>query len=196
MDVISELMGVPDPDRDQVRAWADGVMHRDEGVTDVPAASDRGVAQPDRLLPGDGRRTPQEADRRLDDGAAGGRDRRRPADRRRDPRVHVPDGDRRQRDHHQTSCQRGVLGPQKPGPAHLGLRRPLAGAAVGGGDLALRHLQPDPGPHGGRRAHPLRHDDPRRRRSVAAAGFGAPRRAGVRPTPTTSSSDATSVPSY
>jgi cytochrome P450 len=39
MDVISELMGVPDPDRAQVRAWADGVMHRDEGVTDVPAAA-------------------------------------------------------------------------------------------------------------------------------------------------------------
>lgn len=36
MDVISELMGVPQPDRDQVRAWADGVMHRDDGVTDVP----------------------------------------------------------------------------------------------------------------------------------------------------------------
>ncbi|MET0899014.1 MAG: cytochrome P450 [Mycobacterium sp.] len=39
MDVISELMGVPEPDRDEVRAWADGVMHRDEGVTDVPAAA-------------------------------------------------------------------------------------------------------------------------------------------------------------
>lgn len=39
MDVISELMGVPVADRDQVRAWADGVMHRDEGVTDVPAAA-------------------------------------------------------------------------------------------------------------------------------------------------------------
>ncbi|TAM70223.1 cytochrome P450 [Mycobacterium sp.] len=36
MDVISELMGVPEPDRDQVRAWADGVMHREEGITDVP----------------------------------------------------------------------------------------------------------------------------------------------------------------
>lgn len=36
MDVISELMGVPEPDRVQVRAWADGVMHREEGVTDVP----------------------------------------------------------------------------------------------------------------------------------------------------------------
>lgn len=39
MDVISELMGVPDQDRVQVRAWADGVMHRDEGVTDVPPAA-------------------------------------------------------------------------------------------------------------------------------------------------------------
>ncbi len=37
MDVISELMGVPVPDRDRVRAWADGVMHREDGVTDVPA---------------------------------------------------------------------------------------------------------------------------------------------------------------
>ena len=39
MDVISELMGVPEPDRDQVRAWADGVMHREDGVTDVPPAA-------------------------------------------------------------------------------------------------------------------------------------------------------------
>ncbi|MEO3758230.1 cytochrome P450 [Mycobacterium sp. B14F4] len=39
MDVISELMGVPEKDRTQVRAWADGVMHRDEGVTDVPPAA-------------------------------------------------------------------------------------------------------------------------------------------------------------
>lgn len=36
MDVISELMGVPEADRVQVRAWADGVMHREEGVSDVP----------------------------------------------------------------------------------------------------------------------------------------------------------------
>ncbi|ORB31824.1 cytochrome P450 [Mycolicibacterium parafortuitum] len=36
MDVISELMGVPKADRTQVRAWADAVMHREDGVTDVP----------------------------------------------------------------------------------------------------------------------------------------------------------------
>ncbi|MEZ0340573.1 cytochrome P450 [Mycobacterium sp. pV006] len=39
MDVISELMGVPEADRTQVRAWADAVMHREDGVTDVPAAA-------------------------------------------------------------------------------------------------------------------------------------------------------------
>ena len=36
MDVISELMGVPQEDRDRIRALADGVMHRDDGVRDVP----------------------------------------------------------------------------------------------------------------------------------------------------------------
>lgn len=39
MDVISELMGVPVADRDQIRAMADGVMHREDGVTDVPASA-------------------------------------------------------------------------------------------------------------------------------------------------------------
>ena len=37
MDVISELMGVPHSDRVRIRALADGVMHRDDGVKDVPA---------------------------------------------------------------------------------------------------------------------------------------------------------------
>lgn len=39
MDVISELMGVPVSDRAEVRRLADLVVHRDEGVLDVPAAS-------------------------------------------------------------------------------------------------------------------------------------------------------------
>lgn len=39
MDVISELMGVPEPDRARIRALADGVMHRDEGVPDVPRSA-------------------------------------------------------------------------------------------------------------------------------------------------------------
>jgi cytochrome P450 len=39
MDVISELMGVPLADRDRIRGMADGVMHREDGVNDVPASA-------------------------------------------------------------------------------------------------------------------------------------------------------------
>jgi cytochrome P450 len=39
MDVISELMGVPKPDRARIRSLADGVMHRDDGLADVPASA-------------------------------------------------------------------------------------------------------------------------------------------------------------
>ncbi len=38
MDVISELIGVPAADRDEVRRLADLLVHRDEGVHDVPPA--------------------------------------------------------------------------------------------------------------------------------------------------------------
>lgn len=39
MDVISELMGVPEADRARLRELADGVLHREDGVTDVPPAA-------------------------------------------------------------------------------------------------------------------------------------------------------------
>lgn len=39
MDVISELMGVPESDRAEVRRLADLVVHREEGVLDVPVAA-------------------------------------------------------------------------------------------------------------------------------------------------------------
>ena len=39
MDVISELVGVPEPDRARIRALADGVMHREEGVADLPESA-------------------------------------------------------------------------------------------------------------------------------------------------------------
>ncbi|CAN5640902.1 cytochrome P450 [soil metagenome] len=38
MDVISEMMGVPVADRDEVRRLADVVVHREDGVHDVPEA--------------------------------------------------------------------------------------------------------------------------------------------------------------
>lgn len=42
MDMISEMIGVPEADRDQLRRWVDEVVHRDEGEIIVPAAA--GVA--------------------------------------------------------------------------------------------------------------------------------------------------------
>ena len=39
MDVISELMGVPEADRDRLRALADTVMHRDDDVFGIPQAA-------------------------------------------------------------------------------------------------------------------------------------------------------------
>lgn len=38
MDVISQMMGVPVADRDEIRRLADLVVHREEGVRDVPVA--------------------------------------------------------------------------------------------------------------------------------------------------------------
>lgn len=38
MDVISELVGVPEPDRDELRRLADLVLHREDGMIDVPPA--------------------------------------------------------------------------------------------------------------------------------------------------------------
>jgi cytochrome P450 len=36
MDVVSEMVGVPPADRDELRAWADLVLHREEGNPNVP----------------------------------------------------------------------------------------------------------------------------------------------------------------
>jgi cytochrome P450 len=47
MDVVSEMLGVPESDRDELRAWADTVLHRDEGVRGVPP---EGIKASMRLL--------------------------------------------------------------------------------------------------------------------------------------------------
>lgn len=36
MDVVSEMIGVVPEDRDQLRFWADTLLHREDGVTDIP----------------------------------------------------------------------------------------------------------------------------------------------------------------
>ena len=45
MDVISELMGVPPEDRQLLRALADTVMHREDGVADVPQSALRAAME-------------------------------------------------------------------------------------------------------------------------------------------------------
>jgi hypothetical protein len=47
MDVVSEMLGVPADDRDELRAWADTVLHREEGVRGVPP---EGIAASLKLL--------------------------------------------------------------------------------------------------------------------------------------------------
>ncbi len=39
MDVISEMLGIPQPDRDPLRGWADTVVHREEGTAGRTAAA-------------------------------------------------------------------------------------------------------------------------------------------------------------
>ena len=47
MDVVSELLGVPADDRDTLREWADLVLHREEGMAEVPPA---GIEASGKLL--------------------------------------------------------------------------------------------------------------------------------------------------
>ncbi len=47
MDVVSEMLDVPASDRDMLRGWSDLVLHREEGVQDVPAA---GIEASGKLL--------------------------------------------------------------------------------------------------------------------------------------------------
>lgn len=44
MDVISEMLGVPEDARDQLRSWADTVLHREEGNSSVPPAGMKAAA--------------------------------------------------------------------------------------------------------------------------------------------------------
>ena len=45
MDVISEMLGVPEADRDMLRSWADAVVHREDGMYDIPPAGMAAAAQ-------------------------------------------------------------------------------------------------------------------------------------------------------
>ncbi len=61
MDVISEMLGVPEADRDELRARADLLVHREEGMMDVPregAEAFRKILEYFRELIGERRKKP------------------------------------------------------------------------------------------------------------------------------------------
>ena len=61
MDVVSELLGVPPEDRDGLRHWADTLLHREDGVTEIPPdglAAGGSIATYFRDLVADRRRRP------------------------------------------------------------------------------------------------------------------------------------------
>ncbi len=146
MDVISEMMGVPEADRDEVRRLADLLVHREDGVHDVPPA---GIEAALRLVGYYATWSTQRRRQPTDDlttALLDGRGRRRPAHRRGDHRVPLPDGRRRQRDHHQAARPRAL--PPDPRTRTSATRSSTAPATrarrpVDRGDAALRHLEPD-----------------------------------------------------
>jgi cytochrome P450 len=45
MDVVSEMLGVPESDRDELRAWSDAVLHREEGIEGLPPSAIQAAAR-------------------------------------------------------------------------------------------------------------------------------------------------------
>ena len=141
MDVISELLGVPSPDRAELRAQADLLVHREEGVFDVPPAAGGRVRQDLAVLRRARRGAPARAEGRPDQRAARRRDRRRSGS----TTMEV-----------QSFCNLMIVAGNEtttkllanalywlwrnPGPAQAPRRRPGADPALGRGDAALRQL--------------------------------------------------------
>ena len=125
MDVISEMMGVPGgrpgrgtPPRRPGRAPRAGRPRRARAPAWRPAL-DLVVYYADMV-----EQRQEAADRRPHQRAARGGDRRRPADRRGDHRLPLPDGGGRQRDDDQAARARALPPDPAPRAARPGLRRP------------------------------------------------------------------------
>ena len=114
-----------------MRRLADLLVHREDGVRDVPPAGIEAALHAGRLLRRHARRAEAAAGRRPHLRAARRRGRRRPADRRGDHRLPVPHGRGRQRDHHQAARQRVV-----PPAAHPDAARPSRSPSRAGSSTA------------------------------------------------------------
>ena len=201
MDVISEMLGVPEADRDEVRRLADLLVHREHGLRDVPAA---GIEAAMTLF---GYYADLLAEKR-----------RQPADDLASALLAVEDGGDRMSDQeiiaflflmvvagNETTTK--LLGnavfhlTADPRPARPGLRRPRrhrAGERVGRGDAALRHLDPaarpparaGPLPARSHRSRGVEAGDPARRRQPRRARVHRPGAVRPRPRPERARPDA------
>jgi cytochrome P450 len=45
MDIVSEMLGVPESDRDELRLWSDAVLHREEGIEGLPPGAIQAAAR-------------------------------------------------------------------------------------------------------------------------------------------------------
>ncbi|HEX5067820.1 MAG TPA: cytochrome P450 [Myxococcota bacterium] len=45
MDIVSEMLGVPESDRDELRLWSDTVLHREEGIEGLPPGAIQAAAR-------------------------------------------------------------------------------------------------------------------------------------------------------
>ena len=126
MDVISEMMGVPEEDRAEVRRQADIVVHREDGVYDVPPPamdSSLWLVGYYQAMVDQRRRAPSDdlTSALIEARLGGGR--RRTAHRRGRHRLPLPHGRGRQRDDHEAARPRALPPDQAPRPARRGCSR-------------------------------------------------------------------------
>ena len=194
MDVISEMMGVPEEDRAEVRRQADIVVHREDGVYDVPPAGAEAslwlVVYYQEMV-----------DQR----------RRRPTDDLTSALIEAEvDGERLSDEDVIAFLFLMVVAGNETTTKLLGhalfhltrhpdqLDQVFGGAgdtelvgAVGRGDAALRHLQPAAGPLPAARRRAARRRRAAGLEAAALPGLGQPRRAGLQPARRTTTSPAT-----
>ena len=176
MDVISELVGVPAADRDEIRRLADLLLHREEGTTDIPA---EGLEAALTLAGYYGEMVTERRRHERDDLTWSLLQAEIDGDRLTDDEVIgflfllVVAGNET------TTKLLGnawYWGWRNPDQRRQALRRPGPRAGLGRGDTALRHVDADAGPGNERAGARAGHRDRGGPAHLAPARFGQPRR--------------------